>query len=223
MPTASSAVAVVCLTLLLHVCQPHHCSCRLPSPISSYYPTAAVMQWQHRCGCRFRPPRLPPTWFSWMHPVFMMPDEEFVACAGFDALAYCRFLNLAVRLTFWVALISCAITLPTNWAAGTAIEKQLEQQRKKNEELRIEAMALNLTEIPTVEAACSSPDEPEAAVADAAAVRAPPTVCTIAALMSQAALAQRNPAGDCRAVPVALAGCIATTLLHSLALNEVGR
>lgn len=118
-----------------------------------------------------------------MRPVFMMPDEEFVACAGFDALAYCRFLNLAVRMTFWVALISCAITLPTNWAAGTAIDKQLKLQKQMNEELRLEAIALNLTEIPTVEEACSSPDEPEAAVADAAAVRTPPTFCVTTASM----------------------------------------
>eukprot|EP00892_Ulva_mutabilis_P005047 jgi/Ulvmu1/2914/UM147_0012.1 len=120
---------------------------------------------------RFRPPRLPPTWFSWMKPVFLMPDEEFVACAGFDALAYCRFLKLAVRMAFWVTVISCLITLPTNWAAGEYIEEQLAEQEAINAKLRQIAIDQNLTEVPTVEAACAPPDEPEAAVADAAADR----------------------------------------------------
>lgn len=109
-----------------------------------------------------------------MKPVFLMPDEQFVACAGFDALTYCNFLKLAVRMAFWVTIISCLITLPTNWAAGDAIAEQIELQDRINAGLQARAAASNSTEIPTVESECSSPDEPEAAVADAAAVWPPP-------------------------------------------------
>lgn len=118
---------------------------------------------------RFRPPRLPPTWFSWMEPVFTMADEKFVVCAGFDALAYCRFLKLAIRLSLLVSVVSCLITLPTNWAAGTFVEKQLKRQDQINEFLREKAMRENLTEIPTVETECNTPEEPEDAVSNAAA------------------------------------------------------
>lgn len=57
-----------------------------------------------------------------------MPDEQFAACAGYDALTYVKFLQLCLRLTFWVTIIVGITVLPTNWAAGTFIDQQLNLQ-----------------------------------------------------------------------------------------------
>jgi hypothetical protein len=32
-------------------------------------------------------------------------------------------------MTFWVALIVCTIVLPTNWAGGTFVQSQLDNQK----------------------------------------------------------------------------------------------
>ena len=63
-----------------------------------------------------------------MVPVFTMPDEQFAACAGYDALTYVNFLKLCLRLTLWVSVIMGVMVLPTNLAAGNFIEQQLDLQ-----------------------------------------------------------------------------------------------
>jgi hypothetical protein len=65
-----------------------------------------------------------------MVPVFTMSDEEFVACAGFDALTYVRFLSMAVRMAFIITIICCVIVLPVNWAGGTFVDQQLQEQNR---------------------------------------------------------------------------------------------
>lgn len=60
--------------------------------------------------------------------MFTMPDDQFAACAGYDALTYVNFLKLCLRLTFWVTVIMGVMVLPTNWAAGNFIEQQMQLQ-----------------------------------------------------------------------------------------------
>lgn len=68
--------------------------------------------------CRFRPPRLPPTFWTWMMPVFTLPDEKFAACAGFDALAMTRALKLLLLMSCYVALTVLILVLPVNATGG---------------------------------------------------------------------------------------------------------
>ena len=48
----------------------------------------------------------------------MLSDEKFVACAGFDALAYVRYLGLGMRICAIWGFFSLAIALPTNWTSS---------------------------------------------------------------------------------------------------------
>lgn len=77
--------------------------------------------------CRFRPPELPPTFFSWILPVFTLSDVKFAACAGFDALAYVQSLRLMGRIAVYVLLITCAAVLPTN-LSGSDVQRRLVEQ-----------------------------------------------------------------------------------------------
>jgi Late exocytosis, associated with Golgi transport len=47
--------------------------------------------------------------------------------AGFDALTYVRFMGLCLRISIFVAVISLASCLPTNWAS-----KQISQSKGSN-------------------------------------------------------------------------------------------
>lgn len=70
--------------------------------------------------------------------MFSMPDEQFAACAGYDALTYVNFLKLCLRLTFWVAVFMGIMVLPTNWAAGSFIDNQLAIQDNVLKNLKME-------------------------------------------------------------------------------------
>ena len=77
--------------------------------------------------CRFRPPRLQRTLFTWAMPVLRLSDEKFAACAGFDALAYIQALRLLLRMAVYIAVIVCVIVLPTN-LSGSFVEKRIARQ-----------------------------------------------------------------------------------------------
>lgn len=65
-----------------------------------------------------------------------MSDEQFAACAGYDALTYVNFLKLCLRLTLWITVLMAVMVLPTNLAAGSFIEKQLGLQDSVLAELK---------------------------------------------------------------------------------------
>lgn len=48
--------------------------------------------------CRFRPRHLVGGLFSWISQVSSVPDEQVARVAGFDGLAYIKFLNLCMRI-----------------------------------------------------------------------------------------------------------------------------
>eukprot|EP00892_Ulva_mutabilis_P001308 jgi/Ulvmu1/11178/UM072_0014.1 len=63
---------------------------------------------------RFRPPALPKSFLTWIHPVFTLPDEQFARVAGVDALTYVRYLWLCTKIAFLVTVIAFVALLPTH-------------------------------------------------------------------------------------------------------------
>ena len=100
--------------------------------------------------------------FTWMIPVFTMPDDQFAACAGHDALTYVNFLKLCLRLTLWVSVIMSVMVLPTNWAAGNFIEQQMAVQDDVLAALQARDPSLTLADC---EAVVDGADTDEALVA----------------------------------------------------------
>jgi hypothetical protein len=63
-----------------------------------------------------------------MGPVFKMPDEQFAACAGFDALTFVRFLGLCIRISAFISFFVLAVVLPVNWTSN-GIPSLMRQQK----------------------------------------------------------------------------------------------
>ena len=62
-----------------------------------------------------------------MKPVFTIPDEQFAACAGFDALLYVRTLRMFLSMTLYITLVVCIVVLPVNWTSS-AVDRELRAQ-----------------------------------------------------------------------------------------------
>ena len=55
--------------------------------------------------------------------MFTMPDERFAACAGFDALAYCRALKLMLLMSLYITVTTMVVVLPVN-LTGHYVDRQ---------------------------------------------------------------------------------------------------
>lgn len=82
-----------------------HLSYILMLPASTVWLVAA----DGKTACRLRPPRIPKGLVSWVRVILDIPDEHFARIAGFDGLAYVRYLGLCMRIS---ASILCVTVIP---------------------------------------------------------------------------------------------------------------
>lgn len=63
--------------------------------------------------------------------MFTMSDDKYVMCAGFDALTYCKFFSLCIRIMLVTSILSMCVILPINVTGDVEIDAGYNAETQK--------------------------------------------------------------------------------------------